>query len=131
MLKKISLLLIVILTGCQYREDDTLRSKGIIVSIFESKEGAKTEVKISVQDTSGKVYFAKKSLCEKCSMGDSVRLVYHDNSLIEGSGDKLVVDSCIRFYNAVWIPERISKTLYFYNDSNRLVKKIDTIFIKK
>jgi hypothetical protein len=128
-MQKISLFftILLIFTGCEYREDENLTSKGVIVSIYESKE----HIKISVVDTIGRVFFAKKSLCEKCSIGDSVKIVYHDNSLIHGSEDKLEVDSFIRFYNSSWVPEKISKTLYFYDDSNRIIKRIDTIFVKK
>lgn len=127
------LILLFLLSGCSLSNDDSgVKSKGIVSSIFESK-GANniTSVKLSIQDTSGKVFFISKKLCADCLVGDSVKIIYHDNSLIEDAGDKYDVDSCIKFVNNTWKVERYTKTLYFYDDSGRLYKKIDTTFVNK
>lgn len=129
-MKKI--LIFLLLTGCSYNPDKVISSKGIITGFYEVK-GANntTSVKATIQDTSGKVFFAPKKLCIGCLVGDSVKLVYHDNSLIEDNGDKYEVDSCVKFYNSTWKLDRYTKTLYFYDDSGRIIKKIDTTFIKQ
>lgn len=125
------LIAILIFSGCNISEDDGIKSKGVVTGFFETKNASNTtSIKMSIQDTSGKIFFAPKKICATCLVGDSVKLRYHDISIIEDNGDKYEIDSCVKFSNSQWKPERYTKTLYFYDDSGRLIKKIDTTFIK-
>ena len=128
---KIILLFSLLLVGCYNPVDKEIKSKGIVTGFFEVKGTNSSIIKATIQDTSGKIFFVAKKICEGCLINDSVKLLYHDNSLIEDGGDKFEVDSCVKFYNVTWKAEKYTKTLYFYDDSGRLIKKIDTTFIKQ
>jgi hypothetical protein len=123
---------LLLLSSCEFDQDKSIHSKGLVAGFFEvkSQTGSLT-TKISIQDTSGKVMFIPLSKCTDCLVNDSIRIIYHDNSLITDAGDKYEVDSCVKFYNATWKAEKVEKKLYFYDDSGRIVKIIDTIFVKR
>jgi len=122
---------LLFLSSCDF-EYNELHTKGIVAGFFETKNSNNSVVScMSIQDTSGKIFTVKRSKCPDCLMNDSVKLTYEDKSLIQDAGDKYEVDSCVKFYNATWKVEKYEKTLYFYDDSGRLIKKTDTTFVKR
>ena len=120
------LILLLLLSSCNY-EDKVVHSKGIVAGFYEVKNANGVMAKyMSIQDTSSKILTTP--IRDKYLLNDSVYIVYHTGLLDD---DKFELDSCVKFSTPSWKMDKIIKTKFIYDDSGRVVNRVDTILIFK